>query len=199
MSVVPCCAVSQPCFTSGPSRSQVTLASSRFACACCSAALSLTERRLGLCDLVVEFGRHDFGQQLARLHPVADIDFALVDITAGARKDIGDRESRRGRRQIDDFGAGARPHRRNTNLRYQIAALLRRRNHLAMLLVVAPRPGSERRRQSEGKPDARKPTNPSSLAAARRVGRPRSSSTGLRRLNIQRTVEVHSSTSSNTP
>ena len=39
-SMVPCCWVTQPLSTSGLSRSQVTWASSRFACVCCSVAWS---------------------------------------------------------------------------------------------------------------------------------------------------------------
>jgi len=159
--------------------------------------LELAERRLGLRNLVIEFRCHDFGQQLAGLHPVADVDFALVDITAGARKDIGDRERRCGRRQIDDFDAGAGSYRRNTDLGDKVPALPRRRNHLAVLLVVAPRSGSQRCRQNERKPDTRNPANPSPVAGVQICGLDLMVS--LRRLEIQRTIEVHSSTSSNTP
>ena len=60
--------------------------------------LELTERRLRLCDLMIELRCYDFGQQLPCLHVVADIDLALVDVAAGARKHIGGRECRgRGR------------------------------------------------------------------------------------------------------
>ena len=57
---------------------------------------------------MIELGRGDLGQQLARLDVVADIDLALVDVAAGAGKDIGGGEGRRGGRQADRHRAGAR-------------------------------------------------------------------------------------------
>ena len=138
--MVPCCAVSQPCFHQRTIAIPGDLGEFAVRLGLLQRRLELTERRLGLCDLVVQLRRDDFGQQLPGLDPVTDIDFALVDIAAGARKDIGGRESRRGRRQADGFGAGARPHGRNTNLRDQVAALLRRGDRLDVAHSGSMRP-----------------------------------------------------------
>jgi hypothetical protein len=89
----------------------------------------LTEGGLGLCDLVIQFGGHDLGQQLSSLHPVTDVDFALGDVAAGAGKDICGRERRRRGGQTDGLDAVARLHRRDTYLRDKVAALLCRGDH----------------------------------------------------------------------
>jgi len=106
--------------------------------------LQLTQRGLGLRDLVVEFGSDDLRQQLSRLHLVADVDFALGDIAAGAGEDICSRERRRGGGQTDDLDAVAGLYRCHADLRDEIVALLRGGDHLSVLLIVAPCPESQR-------------------------------------------------------
>ena len=57
--------------------------------------LILSQRRLGLRDLVVELGGGDVSQQGSRLDPIADIDVALFNVAVGAREDIGRLKCRR--------------------------------------------------------------------------------------------------------
>ena len=49
------------------------------ACACCKVGL-------GLANLLVEFGRFDFGQRLAGADAIADIHHAALDVAVGARQ-----------------------------------------------------------------------------------------------------------------
>ena len=85
--------------------------------------LELPQRSVSLRNLMIQFGSHDFRQQLPSLHSISDIDLALVDIAAGAREDVCDGKRRRRGRQGDDFGATARPHRGQPHLRNKVAAL----------------------------------------------------------------------------
>jgi hypothetical protein len=50
-------------------------------------AVGLVHRRLGLSNLLVQFGSFDLGQNLPLFHPVADIGVAPLDVAAGARQD----------------------------------------------------------------------------------------------------------------
>ena len=55
--------------------------------ACSSAARDLVQSGARLVDLLIQFRRVDFRQQLAGLHPVADIHIAPLNVSAGARQD----------------------------------------------------------------------------------------------------------------
>lgn len=49
----------------------------------------LLQRGLDLANLLIEFGRRDLGERLARLHSIADIDHAACEITIGAGENRG--------------------------------------------------------------------------------------------------------------
>ena len=100
--------------------------------------LILGQRRLGLRNLVVEFGGGDVRQQGSRLDPIADIDVALFDIAAGAREDIRRLECRRRRRQGDGNFAVAGADRSHANVGNKGPALLGGSRDGELGLVVAP-------------------------------------------------------------
>ena len=126
----PCCGVAQPFSTSGLSRAQLALPSSRLALRLLQRCLELRQGGFGLGDLMVELGRGDLGQQLALLDRVADIDVAPGDVAGRARVDVGGRKraGRAGQRHRPSARAGA--HRRDANARNEIAVLFRSRHDL---------------------------------------------------------------------
>ena len=93
----------------------------------------LDERRLGLGDLMIKLRAVICASSSSGLDAVADVDVALVDIAAGASKDVRRRERQGGGGQCDGHGGAARLHGRHANARHEVAALLGSRRDLALL------------------------------------------------------------------
>ena len=109
------------------------------ACLCLlQCRLVLGQRRLGLRNLVVEFGGGDIRQQRSRLDPIADIDVALLDVAVGAREDVRCLKGRRGGRQSDAYLAVAGTDGGHANVGNKRPALLGGGSDLELGLVVAP-------------------------------------------------------------
>ena len=100
--------------------------------------LVLGQRRLGLRNLVVEFGGGNVRQQGAGLDLIADVDVALLDVAAGAREDVRRFECGRRRRQADGHLAVAGADRGDANIGNKRPALLRGGRDIEVGLVVAP-------------------------------------------------------------
>ena len=81
---------------------------------------------------MVELGRHDGGELLARLDAIADIDRARGDVAAGAGEDVGRGEGRGRGRQADDELAARRLHRGDAHLRHEAPPLLGVRRHVVL-------------------------------------------------------------------
>ena len=98
---------------------------------------------------MVELGGGNVHQQGSGLDPIADVDVALFDVAAGARKDIRCLKGRRGRRQADRNLAVAGADRRDANVGDKSPALLRSGRDLEAGLVVAPAPYSKAAQQQQ--------------------------------------------------
>src|SRR5208282_137669 len=146
-SVSPCCGVTQPFWTRGLSRSQVTWARSRLAFACCS--LRLSEGRLRLRDLMLELRGGDLHEQLPSLNVAADIDVASGDIAARPGVDIRLLECFGGAGPSHHHRAVARTHRRGPYAWDEVAALLCRCHHLRVQPVVLPNADPQCRAQQQ--------------------------------------------------
>src|SRR5262249_25497189 len=101
--------------------------------------LVLGQRSLSLCNLVIEFGRPDLRQQIARLHMIADIDLARLDVAVGASENIGRRERKGRARQADGRLAAGSVRLGYGNGRDKVPLLLGSRHDLALLRIVSPR------------------------------------------------------------
>ncbi len=95
--------------------------------------LELSQHRLVLRDLIVEFRHSELRQQFPCLNAIADIDVALDDIAGRAGIDIRRREGGRGTRQGDRHGAGAFLDRRDAHTGYEITRLLGGRDDVLTL------------------------------------------------------------------
>src|ERR1700744_5997813 len=145
---------------------------------------------------MIEFRSHYFFKQLSRLHLVADVDFALGDIAAGPRKDVCVRESRCRGGQTDNVDLGARLDGFDTHLRHHIPARLRDRIHFAALRIMFPAaPGEYRHHQKDEAHPPQQGSMACSDAMRRLIGLPGD----LDALEVSRSIDVHSGTSSNTP
>src|SRR5450631_1284529 len=111
--------------------------------------LVLGQRRLGLRNLVVEFGGGNVRQQGSRLDPIADIDVALFDVAAGARENIRRLECRRGRRQGYGNFAVAGANRGDANVGNSGPDLLRGGRDGKFGLVMTPAPYSKAAEQQQ--------------------------------------------------
>jgi hypothetical protein len=106
--------------------------------------LGLLQTILILNDLILNFGRSDFGEKLASLDMIADIDKTLQNIAARARIDVGLLEAQRRRRQCDVYSAEMLSHVLDPHGRGKVGLLLGGIRYLPVLLIVVPYAQRER-------------------------------------------------------
>ncbi len=167
-------------------------------------------RRLGLSDLVVEFGRAQHREHVARPHVIADIGLALFDIAVGAGVDVG-----------GGIGEGrARQGDVDRRRRRLDRADMDDRNHVAIIVLGRDRrlprrkgpPCAERQAGGQQQPDgdaeffplARPPPGDGAILFRRRGRAPVAFEIGLaprpdRRILVHSGFASASSASSNTP